>query len=123
MIDVSHLSSAARLAARREVAALKRLLRPGEPVVDLCHGRHESGTGLLVATDRRVILIHTGRLWGTHAESIPWPRVRLVEDQMGVRSAVVTVAGGGRTFELRDVDGGLADTFCTRLRARLTPEA
>lgn len=119
MVDVSHLSSAAQLDGRREIALLPRLLRADEQVLDMCHGMGDGRAAAIVVTDRRIIYVRRRRFWGAHIESVPLARVRTAEEQIGVRHATVTVTAGGRRFELADVDRALAQTFCGRLRARL----
>jgi hypothetical protein len=122
-VDTSHLSSAASQTARREMAMLSRVLKSGEQIIGVCHGRVEGGqTAVLVATDRRIVLIRRRRLWGAHVESIPLTHVRSVEDQAGVRHAAVRVDAGGRVVELLEVDRALAHTFCARIQARLRLE-
>ena len=121
MSDVTHISSAARQTARREIAILARMLKSGEEVVDVCHGTAADGRAAVVAvTDRRVVYLQRRRFWGALAESIPLAHVRSAEERIGVRHATVTVDAGGRWFELVDVDRGLAQVFCARLRSRLT---
>jgi Bacterial PH domain len=122
MSDVSHLSAAASLEARREVAMLPRLLKAGEQVIDVCHGRSEGRPAVMVVTDRRVLYMQRGRLWGADVESTPLAHVRSAEDHMGVRHATVVVDAGGRVFEVSDVDRALAQMFCARLRAQLTSQ-
>ncbi len=122
MSDLSHLSSAATLGARREVALLPRLLKAGEQVIDVCHGTTGGRTAVMVATDRRLLYMRRRRLWGVDVESTPLARVRAAEERMGLRHATVVVDAGGRMFELGDVDRGLAQMFCARLRARLASE-
>ena len=104
------------------MAALARLLKSGEQVLDVCHGSEASGrTALLVATDRRIIYLRRRRFWGPHVESIPLAHVRSVNEQSGIRHATVSVDAGGRVFELVDVDRALAHTFCARIQTRLLP--
>jgi hypothetical protein len=117
MIDVSHVSSAVRLHAHREVAMLPRVLRPGEEIVDICYGASDSGPGLLVATDRRLVLIRRRRLWGAHVESIPFARVTRVEHHQGVRLATIAIETSGGPVEWRDVDRSVAQTFTARVQA------
>jgi hypothetical protein len=119
MSDVSHLSAAASLEARREVAMLPRLLNAGEQVIDVCHGTTDGRAAVLVVTDRRVLFMQRRRLWGADVESTPLARIRSAEDHMGVRHATVVVDAAGRLFELGEVDRALAQVFCARLRAQL----
>lgn len=119
MSDVSHLSAAASLVARREVAMLPRLLKAGEQVIDVCHGTSDGRPAVLVVTDCRVLFMQRRRLWGVDVESTLLARIRSVEDHMGVRHATVVVDAVGRVFEVGDVDRGLAQVFCARLRAQL----
>lgn len=119
MFDVSHVSSVAFMAARRELAQLPRLLKSGEQVVDVCHGVARGRTAVMVLTDRRVVYMRRRPLFGAQIHSAPLSHVRSAEEQIGVREATVTVDAGGRLFELSEVDRALAQTFCARLRARL----
>jgi len=119
MIDVSHLSSAAVSTARREIAMLPRLLKEDEQIADMCHGTIGGRPGVIILTDRRLVLLRRRALWGADVESVPLARVRTAEDRQGVRHATVTVYAGGRVFELADVDRALAQTFCARLRSRV----
>jgi hypothetical protein len=120
MSDVSHLSAATNLRARREVAMLPRLLDAGEHVVDVCHGMSEGRPAVVVLTDRRVLYMRRRRLWGADVESTPLSKIRSAEDQTGVRLATVAIDAGSRVFEVVDVDRALAQMFCARLRAQLS---
>ena len=122
MSDVSHLSAAASLGARREVAMLPRLLKAGEQVIDVCHGTTGGRAAVVVVTDRRVLYMQRRRLWGADVESTPLARIRSAEDHMGVRHATVVIDAGGRVFEVSDVDRALAQMFCARLRAQLASQ-
>jgi hypothetical protein len=122
MSDVSHVSSAATLGARREVAMLPRLLKAGEHVIDVCHGTHDGRVAVAVVTDRRVLYMRRRRLWGADVESAPLARVRTAEEQSGVRHSTIVIDAGGRVFELDDVDRALAQVFCERLRATLAAQ-
>jgi ubiquinone/menaquinone biosynthesis C-methylase UbiE len=122
MSDVSHLSSAASLGARREVAMLPRLLKAGEQVIDVCQGTADGRIAVAVVTDRRVLYMRRRRLWGADVESTPLARIRSAEERMGVRHSTVVIDAGSRVFELGDVDRALAEVFCARLRAALTRE-
>jgi ubiquinone/menaquinone biosynthesis C-methylase UbiE len=122
MSDVSHLSSAASLGARREVAMLPRLLKAGEQVIDVCQGTADGRIAVAVVTDGRVLYMRRRRLWGADVESTPLARIRSAEERMGVRHSTVVIDAGSRVFELGDVDRALAEVFCARLRAALTRE-
>ena len=122
MSDLSHVSSAASLAARREVAMLPRLLKGGEHVIDVCHGTTEGRRAVAVVTDRRVLYMRRRRFWGVDVESSPLAHVRTAEDRIGIRYATVVIDTGGRVYEVGEVDRALARVFCARLRERLTGE-
>ena len=46
-----------RTFGRTEINELRRILEPGESIVQCVYGFYQGGSGLLVATDRRVLLI------------------------------------------------------------------
>ena len=47
----------ARLFCRSEIKALRQVLQPGESMLQCIHGYYQGGSGLLVVTDNRVLLI------------------------------------------------------------------
>ena len=101
---------------------LPRLLNAGEQIIDICTGTNAGRPALLVATDRRVLYVQRGRLWGTDVASMPLARIRSAEDHLDPRHATVVIDAGGCVFELADVDRALAQMFCARLRAQLAAQ-
>lgn len=98
---------------------LPKFLRAGEGIRDLCHGTAEGRSAALIATSRRVIFLQRHGLFRATVESVPMEHLRAAQEHVGVRYATVTVNGGGRVFQLHDVDHALAHVFCSRLRERI----
>jgi len=69
-----------RLTARGELGSLPRFLHAGERVVSMALGGLGMWRGrLLVATDRRLLLVHKHSLRPARCEAIPYERIRSVD--------------------------------------------
>jgi hypothetical protein len=56
-IQLQQIDSKFRVFGRTELKQLRRILDPGELINQCVYGHYQGGSGLLVATDRRVLLI------------------------------------------------------------------
>lgn len=55
--QLRHIGYKFRVFGRTEINELQRTLEPGELIIQCVYGYYQGGSGLLVATDKRVILI------------------------------------------------------------------
>lgn len=55
--QLRNLGFHARIFGRGEVKELNKILRPGESIIECAHGYYQGGSGLLVLTDARVLLV------------------------------------------------------------------
>jgi hypothetical protein len=85
------LDAGTRWLLRREVGNLAHLLPAGEEIVHLAQGRHEEATGLIVATDRRLLFIEQG-ISHQRVEDYPYAEIRSVQVDVSVVSSELTLS-------------------------------
>jgi PH (Pleckstrin Homology) domain-containing protein len=81
---------------RRELKKLPRLLDDGETIVRMAQGKIGDATGLLVATDRRLMFVAEAIVRNTH-ESYPYTEITGIETQVDVVNSQLTVSAGDET--------------------------
>ncbi|KAB2976584.1 PH domain-containing protein [Streptomyces sp. SS1-1] len=114
----------ASLGVRHAVRRLPEVLSEDETVEMLATGTHGHGTGVLVMTDRRLVLYGHGMLTRT-VEEFPYDRISSVQWTGGLLMGTLRVVAAGGGTELRQVptDQGtaLADLLGHRLAAGAPP--
>jgi Bacterial PH domain len=110
------LGRLSRVLAERELRALPGMLSADEALVTMASGMLDGASGLVLATDQRLLLLSKGPISRRErAESLPWPIVRSVR----IEGLTLVVDTATRAIRVRMVNpperlGELADLF--RLR-------
>ena len=68
---ISRLPLGGKFVGRREVKELPKILWDDEQVLDLVQGFYNNGTGILVATQKRLLFVDKGMLGGLKVEDFP----------------------------------------------------
>jgi hypothetical protein len=76
---------------RREIANLAQLLPAGEEIVHMAQGRHEGATGLIVATDHRLLFIEQG-VAHRRVEDYPYAGISSVQVDVSVVSSELKIS-------------------------------
>jgi hypothetical protein len=101
----------------REIQHLPSHLREGEIVVALAAGVYGVGTGLMVLTDRRVLVIREGRA-SQASEGFPFEQLCGVEwTPTSVHHGTITISDATRTTEFTQVIAGEASELMGPLRS------
>ena len=80
---------------KKEVRALPDVLELDEPVLGIVSGLMDGNTWLIVCTDRRVVFLDRGLLWGLKQTEIPLDRISSVTADTGLMFGSITVLGSG----------------------------
>ncbi|MFJ9173929.1 PH domain-containing protein [Streptomyces sp. NPDC102360] len=123
------LRAAARLnwtlGSKREIKKLPEHLTPGETVHFMASGNYDDATGLVVLTDRRVLMLRHG-FTGSRLADFPLERISSVQTSstFGLGTLTIHVSGNISTIKhisTRDL-GPLADAIRTEM-GRITDSA
>lgn len=86
------LDGGTRWLLRREIDKLPRLLPPGEEILHMAQGRLEGGTGLIVATARRLMFVEQG-VAHQRVEDLPYELILSVQAEVNVVASKLTISG------------------------------
>jgi hypothetical protein len=86
------LDGGTRWLLRREIDKLPRLLPPGEDILHMAQGRLEGGTGLVVATSRRLMFVEQG-VAHQRVEDLPYEVILSVQAEVNVVASKLMISG------------------------------
>ena len=105
---------------RREINELPNILAADEPVMNIVQGFYSGGTGILVATDRRLVFIDKGMIYGLKVEDFPYDKLSSIQYSTGLLLGDITVHTSGNIAKIDHVEKGQARAFAEAVRQRLS---
>lgn len=87
---------------RAEVRELRKILKPGEVIVHCAHGYYHGGSGLLVATNDRLLLIDK-RPFYLNLEELKYHTIRDVSVKRHFLSATIRIRSGYKNLHFRSI--------------------
>lgn len=106
-----------KLGLRKELQTLPSYLNKGETVEHLASGTYNGKSGLLVATDKRVLFLTAG-ITGSQFEDIPFSKISSVQQSSGLVLASITVHASGTKAEVSHLNKAQAKALAEFVRSR-----
>lgn len=106
-----------KVGGKREIKRLPEHLWEGEQVERMTTGAYGAGTGLLVATDRRLLFVKDGIMAKT-SEDFPYEKISSVQWHSGMLMGTVTVFVSGNKAEIKNVSKGDGKAIVDLVRNR-----
>ena len=88
---------------KKELKYLPQMLMDGEQVVAFCSGMLDANTWLIVLTDRRVLFLDKGMLYGLKESSIPIKRINGVSGKTGLFFGEIVINDGFAARQIKQV--------------------
>ena len=118
--QVGRLDGAARLLAFKEIKELPKILWEDESVEQLIQGMYNNGTGLLVATNKRLIFVDKGLMFGIKVEDFPYDKITSLQYETGMLMGEITIFASGNKAEIKYLEKARTRVFAEFVRARVT---
>jgi hypothetical protein len=116
---IGRLPLGGKFVGRREVKELPNILWDDEQVLDLVQGSYNNSTGILVATQKRLLFVDKGLLGGLKVEDFPLDKISSLQYSTGMLLGEITVFTSGNKAIIKNVDKGQTRTFAEGVRARI----
>ena len=116
---IGRLPVGGKFVGRREVKELPNILWDDEQVLDLVQGFYNHGTGILVATQKRLLFVDKGMLGGLKVEDFPLDKISSLQYSTGLLLGEITVFTSGNKAVIKNVDKTQTRTFAEGVRARI----
>ena len=87
---------------RAEVRELRKILKPGEVIVHCAHGYYHGGSGLLIATNERLLLIDK-RPFYLNLEEMKYQNIKGVDVAQHLLTATISLHSGYQNIRFKSV--------------------
>ncbi|QDU83092.1 hypothetical protein Pla163_01880 [Planctomycetes bacterium Pla163] len=101
--QIRALASADTFGTTKEVRHLPDVLFDDEPVLGITSGMMAGDTWLIVCTDRRVVLLNRGLVYGLKQREMPLERINSIEHSTGLVLGSIAIWDGADRMEIRNV--------------------
>lgn len=88
---------------KKEILALVDILQEDENIEFATSGFHDNNTVLLVCSDKRVLFVDKGMIFGTQSNEIPLDMVNSVSYKQGLIMGKISITNGATTSEIDHV--------------------
>ena len=104
---------------KKELKHLPQVLMDGEQVLAFSSGLMDNNTWLIVLTDKRVLFLDKGMLYGLKESSIPLDRINGVSGETGLLMGKIIINDGFAARQIKNVSKGSVRPFINRLQQEM----
>lgn len=117
--QIAAIEGGSRFMPRKEIKELPNVLAADERVEQLTPGFYNGGIGLLVATNRRLIFVDKGMLYGLRVEDFHYDRISSIQYKTGLLLGEITIFSSGNRAEIGQVEKSMVRQFGEYVRAKI----
>ena len=118
-VQIKNLDDMSRVLGYREIKELPNILWDSEHIYDIVQGLYDSGRGILVSTDRRLIFVNKGMIYGLKVEDFPNDKITSIQYEIKLLLGSITIFASGNKAVVEYVNKKRARAFAEGVRARL----
>lgn len=101
---------------RKELKELPNILSENEKIKGMIIGTYNGGSGILVATDYRLIFIDKGFLYGLKTEDFGYDKITSVQFESGIINSTVKIMASGNEAKIEYVEKSSGRDFADLVR-------
>ena len=118
--QISNIEDASRLLGHKEIKELPNILWEDEKVEKLVQGYYAGATGILVATNKRLVFVDKGLIYGLKVEDFPYDKISSIQYKTGMLLGELTIYASGNRADIKNVEKKLVRNFAEFVRAKTT---
>ncbi|MFT4681444.1 MAG: hypothetical protein ACI9YU_001292 [Flavobacteriales bacterium] len=119
-IEELKLDNISTFFGRKEINELPSILAPTETVDNIIQGVYSGGQGILVSTDRRLVFVDKGMIYGLKVEDFPLDKISSIQYETGLLMAKVKIHTSGNVATIENVEKNSARSFSEFVRDKLS---
>jgi hypothetical protein len=119
-ISTLKISDLALRIVKNEINELPRILSADEKLDNLIPGQYNKKNGVLVSTNRRLVFIDKGLLYGLKVEDFPLNKITSIQYETGLLLGKINIYTSGNLATIDNVDKSAARTFSEFVRDKLS---
>lgn len=102
--QIRSIDGMAKFLGKREIKELPNILWENETVEKLIQGTYNNGNGILICTNKRLIFIDKGMLFGLQVEDFPLDKISSIQYSTGILLGKLTIFASGNKAVIDNVD-------------------
>jgi len=102
--QIRSIDGMAKFLGKREIKELPNILWENENVEKLIQGTYNNGNGILICTNKRLIFIDKGMLFGLQVEDFPLDKISSIQYSTGILLGKLTIFASGNKAVIDNVD-------------------
>lgn len=102
--QIKSLDGLSKFLGRREIKELPDILWENENVENIIQGLYNNGNGILVATNKRLVFIDKGLVFGLKVEDFPFDKISSIQYSTGLLLGKLTIFTSGNKAVIDNVD-------------------
>lgn len=118
--QIKHLDVGSKLLGMKEIKALPDILWEDEKLEKMVQGYYEKGSGILAATNKRLVFVDRGMIYGIRVEDFPYDKISSIQYETGMLGAKIMIFTSGNKAEIKHVRNAVAKNFGDYVRARIS---
>ena len=118
--QIRNLDGLSRLLGRKEIKELPDILWEDERVEAIVQGVYNKKLGILVASNKRLIFVKKGLLYGLQVEDFPYDKITSIQYETGLMYGKIKIFSSGNKAEIEQVEKRRARDFSEYIRARIS---
>ena len=116
--NIDSLSNS-RLFSRREIQELPNILWDDELPEQCVTGKYHANSGILVATDRRMLFVDKGLLGQLKVDDFPYDKISSLESNRGILAGSIVIHTSGNWDCIDSIPKGQVDAFVAAQRKKV----
>lgn len=118
--QLKRIDGISHLLGRKEIKELPAILWEDEQVEHMVQGIYNNGLGALFATNKRLLFVDKGMIFGIKVEDFPYDKITSIQYETGMLQGKLTIFASGNRAEITNCEKGLVRGFSEYVRARIS---
>ncbi len=114
------LSNISNYLGRKEINELPQILAESETIDNIAQGTYNNGQGILVSTNRRLVFVDKGLLYGLKVEDFPLDKITTIQYETGLLLGEIKIHTSGNIAKIDNVEKANARAFAEFVRNKLS---
>lgn len=107
---------------KKEIMELPKILQSDEVIEHIISGSYEGGLGVLVATNKRLVFVDKGMLWGSKVEDFPYDKITSIQYDTGMLMGTIKIHASGNKADIHNVAKMWTKDFADFVRLKISSE-
>lgn len=118
--QIKNLDGFESFLGHREINELPNILWDDEKVENIIQGTYNNGNGILIATNRRLVFVNKGLIYGLEVEDFAYDKISSIQYETGIMFGKLSIFTSGNKAIISNVLKAKVRVFGDWVRARIT---